>query len=84
MSGTQDLILDILKDGNFHSGESLGEALGCSRTAVWKRLQKLEILGLDIESIKGTGYRVAGGFELLELNLLKANSPRWLSQNLLI
>lgn len=72
MSGTQDLILDILKDGNFHSGESLGEALGCSRTAVWKRLQKLEILGLDIESIKGTGYRVAGGFELLEAQLIKS------------
>ena len=72
MSGTQDLILDILKDGNFHSGESLGEALGCSRTAVWKRLQKLEILGLDIESIKGTGYRVAGGFELLEPQLIKS------------
>ena len=72
MSGTQDLILDILKDGNFHSGESLGEALGCSRTAVWKQLQKLEILGLDIESIKGTGYRVAGGFELLEAQLIKS------------
>ena len=72
MSGTQDLILDILKDGNFHSGESLGEALGCSRTAVWKQLQKLEILGLDIESIKGTGYRVAGGFELLEPQLIKS------------
>ena len=72
MSGAQDLILDILKDGNFHSGESLGEALGCSRTAVWKQLQKLEILGLDIESIKGTGYRVAGGFELLEPQLIKS------------
>lgn len=70
MTGNQDKILDILKDGQFHSGESLGEALGCSRTAVWKQLQKLESLGLSIESIKGTGYRVAGGFELLDSELM--------------
>ena len=72
MSDTQDKILIILKDGQFHSGESLGEALGCSRTAVWKQLQKLENLGLSIESVKGTGYRVAGGFELLESELIVA------------
>jgi BirA family biotin operon repressor/biotin-[acetyl-CoA-carboxylase] ligase len=70
MSGNQNKILDILKDGQFHSGESLGEALGCSRTAVWKQLQKLEGLGLSIESVKGTGYRVVGGFELLDAELI--------------
>lgn len=70
MSDTQDQILNILKDGAFHSGESLGDALGCSRTAVWKQLQKLEGLGLSIESVKGTGYRVCGGFELFESELL--------------
>jgi len=70
MSVNQDQILNILKDGEFHSGESLGEALGCSRTAVWKQLQKLENLGLSIESIKGTGYRVIGGFELLDAKLI--------------
>jgi BirA family biotin operon repressor/biotin-[acetyl-CoA-carboxylase] ligase len=70
MSDTQDKILNILKDGTFHSGESLGVALGCSRTAVWKQLQKLESLGLSIESIKGTGYRVSGGFELFESELI--------------
>ncbi len=66
MSDIQANLLSILKDGGFHSGESLGEQLGCSRTAVWKHLQKLERLGLDIESIKGTGYRIVGGLELLD------------------
>ncbi|MDG2502498.1 MAG: bifunctional biotin--[acetyl-CoA-carboxylase] ligase/biotin operon repressor BirA [Porticoccaceae bacterium] len=65
MSNLQDKILSILKDGAFHSGESLGEQLGVSRTAVWKQLQKVEEMGLQIESVKGTGYRVANGFELL-------------------
>ena len=65
MSDLQDKILNILKDGNLHSGESLGDQLGVSRTAVWKQLQKLEEMGLQVESVKGTGYRVATGFELL-------------------
>jgi BirA family biotin operon repressor/biotin-[acetyl-CoA-carboxylase] ligase len=72
MSDAQDQILNILKDGQFHSGESLGEALGCSRTAVWKQLQKLEALGLDIETVKGTGYRVVSGFELLDAKLIQS------------
>ena len=66
MSELQSKILQILKDGKFHSGESLGERLGVSRTAVWKQLQKLEAIGLQLESVKGTGYRVPAGFELLE------------------
>ena len=71
MADKQDQLLNILKDGQFHSGESLGEALGCSRAAVWKQLQKLESTGLALESVKGTGYRVVGGFELLNAQLIK-------------
>jgi BirA family biotin operon repressor/biotin-[acetyl-CoA-carboxylase] ligase len=66
VSELQNKILQLLKDGEFHSGESLGERLGVSRTAVWKQLQKLETIGLQLESIKGTGYRVPAGFELLD------------------
>ena len=66
MSDTQNKILDILKDGEFHSGETLGESVGCSRTAIWKQLQKLEALGLVIETAKGTGYRIVGGVDLLD------------------
>lgn len=82
MLGTQDQILNILKDGNFHSGESLGKALGCSRTAVWKQLQKLESLGLSIESVKGTGYRLASGFELFDIKLINSQLNATASQYL--
>ncbi|MDA9566165.1 HTH domain-containing protein, partial [Porticoccaceae bacterium] len=34
MSELQSKILKLLEDGQFHSGESLGERLGVSRTAV--------------------------------------------------
>lgn len=44
----------------------MGQALGVSRTAVWKQLQKLEAMGLQLESVKGKGYRVPAGFELLD------------------
>lgn len=59
-------ILKLLSDGDFHSGKVLGELLGVSRTAVWKHLQKLEAYGVPLESVKGKGYRLPGGLELLD------------------
>ena len=58
-------LLTLLSDGCFHSGQQLGEALNISRTAVWKHLQKLEALGVSLERVKGKGYCLAGGLELL-------------------
>lgn len=51
-------VLNLLNDGQFHSGESLGEALGISRAAVWKRIEHLEReQGLVINRVKGKGYQ---------------------------
>ena len=58
-------IVDRLSDGEFVSGAVLGDALGISRTAVWKQLNKLESWGVPIEKTKGRGYRITGGMELL-------------------
>ncbi len=60
-----DALLAILADGRFHSGDDLGRALGVSRTAVWKQLKKVGELGLPLESIKGKGYCITGGVDLL-------------------
>jgi BirA family transcriptional regulator, biotin operon repressor / biotin---[acetyl-CoA-carboxylase] ligase len=59
-------LLSLIADGEFHSGKDLGDVLGVSRTAVWKHIQKLEPLGIHLESVKGKGYRLAGGLELLD------------------
>ncbi|UTW44843.1 bifunctional biotin--[acetyl-CoA-carboxylase] ligase/biotin operon repressor BirA [bacterium SCSIO 12696] len=59
-----DNLIAVLADGQFHSGEELGTQLGVSRTAVWKQVQKLVELGLDVETVKGRGYCVPGGIEL--------------------
>ncbi|MEH6825859.1 MAG: bifunctional biotin--[acetyl-CoA-carboxylase] ligase/biotin operon repressor BirA [Motiliproteus sp.] len=58
--------MKILADGEFHSGESLGEAQGVSRAAVWKQLKKLQPLGLECHSVRGRGYRIPGGINLLD------------------
>ena len=65
-------MLNILNDGEFHSGEDLGHALGVSRTAVWKQLQALESMGLQLESIKGRGYKIPDNFELLDASQISA------------
>ncbi|MEK1907772.1 MAG: bifunctional biotin--[acetyl-CoA-carboxylase] ligase/biotin operon repressor BirA [Pseudomonas sp.] len=66
-------VLKLLKDGEFHSGEALGAALGVSRAAVWKRLQHLGAdLGLAIHSVRGRGYRLASPISLLDYERLVA------------
>jgi len=58
-------LLTALSDGQFHSGQELGRHLGISRSAIWKQMKSLETLGVEIYSIRGRGYRVPGGLELL-------------------
>lgn len=64
-------ILNVLADGEFHSGEELGQAMGVSRTAVWKHLHKLDELGLELTSVKGRGYRLEGGLDLLSADKIR-------------
>ncbi|AFU99037.1 bifunctional biotin--[acetyl-CoA-carboxylase] ligase/biotin operon repressor BirA [Simiduia agarivorans] len=61
-----DALVLRLADGEFHSGEDLGQLLGVSRTAVWKQLQKLHEYGLAVESVKGKGYRLPAVLDLLD------------------
>jgi BirA family biotin operon repressor/biotin-[acetyl-CoA-carboxylase] ligase len=59
-------LLPLLASGDFRSGQDLADILGVSRTAVWKQLNALAELGLEIESVKGRGYRIPGGIDLLD------------------
>jgi BirA family transcriptional regulator, biotin operon repressor / biotin---[acetyl-CoA-carboxylase] ligase len=70
-------LLRLLADGELHSGQELAQALGVSRTAIWKQLAKLESLGLELCSQAGKGYQLNGGLDLLDLGLLQASfSPQ--------
>jgi len=59
-------LIRLLADGRFRSGSELGEALGISRAAIWKRIQRLEEFGLPLESVKGKGYRLAQPVDLID------------------
>lgn len=65
-------LIQCLADGEYHSGEHLGQQLGVSRAAVWKMVQQLDAAGLAVESVRGRGYRVAGGIDLLNASDIQA------------
>lgn len=65
-------LLARLADGEFHSGQVLADSMGVSRTAIWKQLARLEGLGLQLESIRGKGYRIPGGLDLLREDAVRA------------
>lgn len=66
-------LLRLLQDGQFHSGEALGSALGVSRAAIWKQLQGLEAeFGLSIHKVRGRGYRLETPLSLLDHAALAA------------
>ncbi|WP_136248632.1 biotin--[acetyl-CoA-carboxylase] ligase [Halomonas borealis] len=74
-------LIRLLSDGEFHSGEQLGERLGVSRAAVWKQLRKLESLGIPMEAVKGQGYRLAEPMELLDGAAIVAGLSREVRQH---
>ena len=54
-----------LSDGQFHSGEDLAQALGVSRSAVWKAVKSLRDLGATLHAVRNRGYRLAKSSEPL-------------------
>ncbi len=52
-------LLRLLADGEFHSGDALGVALGVSRATVFNLLQDVADYGVLLQRIRGRGYRLA-------------------------
>jgi BirA family biotin operon repressor/biotin-[acetyl-CoA-carboxylase] ligase len=59
-------IISLLADGEFHSGEHLGESLGMSRAAVNKHIQTIREWGLDVFTVPGKGYSLPAAINLLD------------------
>ena len=58
-------LLEIISDGDIHSGEKLASHLDVSRAAIWKSIRYLKTLGLEIKAIRGKGYCLDKKFEFL-------------------
>ncbi len=63
-------LLRLIADGELHSGEELGNALGISRTAIWKIINSLSHYGVTIVAVKGKGYRLSRSIEFLDKEIL--------------
>ena len=74
-------LLKLLADGRFHSGEELGAALGVSRAAVWKKLKVLSDMGMDLDAVRGKGYRLPAAVELLNGDLILKDLPESLRRS---
>jgi BirA family biotin operon repressor/biotin-[acetyl-CoA-carboxylase] ligase len=65
-------LIQQLADGQVHSGETLGAALGMSRAGVWKVIRRLEALGVEVEQQAGRGYWLAEPLELTDAAQIRA------------
>ncbi|MCA4825653.1 MAG: bifunctional biotin--[acetyl-CoA-carboxylase] ligase/biotin operon repressor BirA [Serratia rubidaea] len=65
-------LIAILADGDFHSGEQLGEYLGMSRAAVNKHIQTVREWGVDVFTVPGKGYSLPAPIQLLEAQRITA------------
>ena len=59
-----------LSVGEKRSGEAIANELGCSRTAVWKHVESLRSLGIEIDAVAGKGYLLREPLELLDSRLI--------------
>jgi BirA family transcriptional regulator, biotin operon repressor / biotin---[acetyl-CoA-carboxylase] ligase len=66
LSHNQKNLITLLADGEFHSGNTLSEQLGITRTAVWKMLNSLSETGISHTAVNGKGYRLNRPLELLD------------------
>lgn len=58
-------LLQALADGKFHSGDDLGSAMNLTRSAVWKHIQRLPDIGIEVRRVKGRGYQIPHGLDLI-------------------
>jgi BirA family biotin operon repressor/biotin-[acetyl-CoA-carboxylase] ligase len=66
-------VVERLADGKFHSGENMAQALGVSRSAIWKSLRAVRELGLEVHAVTRKGYRLPRPLELLDERAMRTH-----------
>jgi BirA family biotin operon repressor/biotin-[acetyl-CoA-carboxylase] ligase len=64
-------VLRHLEDGQFHSGEAIGQALGITRGSVSNALARVGELGLEVHKVHGRGYRLASPVQWLARDAIR-------------
>lgn len=65
------VLLRLLTDGEFHSGEVLARQLGISRSSVNNLLRGADAYGLTLYRVRGRGYRLVNPPQWLDAALIK-------------
>ncbi|GKW31089.1 bifunctional biotin--[acetyl-CoA-carboxylase] ligase/biotin operon repressor BirA [Pectobacterium brasiliense] len=68
-------LIKILSDGEFYSGELLGEMMGMSRAAINKHIQTIRDWGIDIFTVTGKGYSLPAPMQLLDEEVILKHLP---------
>lgn len=68
----REQLLVLLADGAVHSGERLAEQLHITRAAVWKAVQSLRELGVELEA-QHQGYRLPFAVDLYDAQRIRAH-----------
>ncbi|MES2501136.1 MAG: biotin--[acetyl-CoA-carboxylase] ligase [Pseudomonadota bacterium] len=68
MSNLTFPILQLLADGQFHSGEALAQQFKVTRATVWNAIKHAEALGITVFSVRGRGYKLPQAIDFLDKN----------------
>lgn len=81
----EEKLLKVLRQAEgYVSGNEIAHLLGVSRTAVWKKMDKLRAEGYRIEAVTNKGYRLmAAEDSLLPENIKRGLVTRYLGQEIL-
>jgi len=80
-----DKILQLLRErpSDFLSGEEISRRMRVSRTAVWKRVNRLRGLGYEIEASTRSGYRLVRSPDLLiPAEVRPVLSTKWIGKTI--
>lgn len=69
-------LIEILSDGDIHSGEQLGEMLGMSRAGINKHIQTIRDWGVDLLTTTGKGYCLSAPMQLLSAEKIQQFLPQ--------
>ncbi|MEX0448019.1 bifunctional biotin--[acetyl-CoA-carboxylase] ligase/biotin operon repressor BirA [Xenorhabdus sp. SGI246] len=68
-------LINVLSDGETHSGQQLGQELGMSRAGINKHIQTIREWGVEILTIPGKGYRFPAPMNLLSKEMIEIYLP---------
>jgi BirA family transcriptional regulator, biotin operon repressor / biotin---[acetyl-CoA-carboxylase] ligase len=68
-------VFQRLDDREFQSGEALAADLDVTRAAVWKAVEQLRELGVELDAQTSKGYRLAPGVSALSAERIAAQLP---------